>query len=86
MPETLLMFMILPHFERSIRAAVLRIMLNAPLRFTAMTLSKSSSFMNAISPSFVMPALFTRISTEPKSFLISCTVAFASSPEETSHL
>ena len=70
-PETELMFTILPHLFLMKRAAVWRIILNAPLRLTPRTLSQSCSFMNAMSPSRVIPALLTRTSMLPsKSFLI----------------
>ena len=45
--------------------------LKADLRFTVSTASHWASDMRIIRPSFVMPALFTRISMRPKSFMIS---------------
>jgi len=44
--------------------------LNAPFRFVFSTTSQSSEVMRMLSMSRVMPALFTRISTRPKSLKI----------------
>ena len=41
--------------------------LNALLRFTPITASHCCSVMRSIRPSLVIPALFTRMSTDPKS-------------------
>ena len=59
-------------------------MLKAPVRFTPITLAKSSSFMRASSVSRVMPALLTSAQTDPKSARTALTVALASSALATS--
>ncbi len=57
--------------------------LKVPLRFTSMTASKSSSPMRAMSPSRVMPALFTSTSMRPSSATAWSTRAFAASVSAT---
>ena len=52
------------------------IKLKADLRFTPITASHCASVMRIMRPSLVMPALFTRMSIEPKS---SCTFFTTSS-------
>ena len=58
--------------------------LNGPLRFTSMTLSKSSSFMSRIVPPSRIPALLTRISSLPNFRTASSTSRLASIFFETS--
>ena len=53
--------------------------LKADLRFTFRTASHWLSLIRIIKPSFVMPALFTRMSIRPKSFTISATTLCVSS-------
>ena len=60
-------------------------MLNAPLRLTSITRSKSSSLMRPSRLSRVTPALFTRTSTHPSSEATSLHTAAHSSALATSH-
>ncbi len=53
--------------------------LNADLRLTVSTASHCASDMRIIRPSLVMPALFTRMSMRPKSFMIWSMTACVSS-------
>lgn len=62
-----------------------RMKLKAPFRSTSRTRSKLSSFIMASRPSWVMPALLTRMSTVPKSFFTWATTALAAAKSATSH-
>ena len=57
---------------------------NAPFRFAAITASKASSGMVIMSPSRVMPALFTRMSSRPKRFTTAATMSLTASASVTS--
>src|SRR6266545_4973803 len=69
MPLTETMLTILPHFLCSIPRTTALVMRKAPFRSTSMTASQSSSFRNGKSASLMMPALLTRMSAPPKSFV-----------------
>ena len=83
-PETELMLMMQPSFARRNSPVQWRIILNAPFRLVLSTASKASSFIMAMRPSRVIPALFTRMWAVPKSALMAATVSFVSSKEATS--
>ena len=53
---------------------------NVPLRFTSNTKSQSASVIRTSKPSRVIPALFTRMSTLPKSARICRLTLFTCSP------
>ena len=59
-------------------------MLNAPVKLTFSTCSKSSSVNLSMSLSLVIPALLTKTSTEPIAKVASSTIRFASALSETS--
>ena len=70
------MLMIEPPRWRIMMGSTAMMKLNALLRLTAMTASHWASVMRIMSPSFVMPALLTRMSIEPKSLCTSATTSF----------
>ena len=57
---------------------------NVPFRLVSITVSKSASFIIITRPSRVTPALFTRISTLPRSFFTWATVASTACSSRTS--
>ena len=61
------------------------IQLNAPFKFVAITASKSSSDIFMIRLSFVIPALFTRISRRPYFFTIPSIISLDFSKSLTLH-
>ncbi len=61
------------------------IVLKVPFRFVSMTASKSSSVILIIRLSFVIPALFTRISICPKAASISVIICPQASKSATLH-
>ena len=66
-PEVDPMFTMRPKRPFIIERAAARQAMKAPRRFTFITASNSSSLIRSASASRVMPALFTRISSRPKS-------------------
>jgi hypothetical protein len=72
-PTTEAMLMIRPQRRFIIPRCAARIATNAERRFVSRTASQSSSFIRSIRLSFVMPALFTRMSQDPKASSTACT-------------
>ena len=73
------MLMIEPLFWRAMTGTTAWMKLNADLRLTVSTASHWASDMRIIRPSLVIPALFTRMSIRPKSFMIWSMTACVSS-------
>ncbi len=66
------MFIILPYFAPIIPRQAALEQLNVPFRFTAITLSQSSSRISIRKPSFITPAQFTsRRGTPSSAFILS---------------
>ncbi len=64
--------MMRPHFLRIIDLIAARLSRKVEVRFTSITCCQSSSFMRMESPSRVMPALHTKISTWPSAASACC--------------
>src|SRR5688572_28779651 len=73
-------------FSRIIGRAAERIATNALLRFVLMTVSKSSSSIRRIRPSFVMPALFTSTSSRPCASMMRSSVSESDLETAMSHV
>ena len=83
-PTTLDMLMIAPSRALVIGFKTDCVILKAPVKFTFKTCSKSSSVNFNMSLSLVIPALLTRMSTEPSASIASATIRFASVAWDTS--
>jgi len=73
-----------PHRARIIFGVARRMVWKAPVRLVCSTEPHASSLIRAIRPSAVMPALFTRISTDPNASSISPKARSTESVSETS--
>ena len=85
-PDTEAMLIIFPAFCFTIILDTNLIQLKVPFKLVFITASKSSSFIAMQSPSFVIPALLTRISRRPCSFTTSLIIASQAAKSLTLHL